>query len=118
MLWDLIQQRQIGQVRQSAAEASSSIDRTQATVAELEKLVESLSLTCQAMWELLRKQGDLTDEMLLKKMEEVDLRDGRRDGKIGAQPSNCSSCSRPNNPRHRNCVYCGGSLPPPKHVFA
>ena len=118
MLWDLIQQRQIGQARQSAAEASSSADRTRAEVTELEKLVESLTLTCQAMWELLRKQGDLTDEMLMKKMEEVDLRDGQRDGRIGVQPSQCSACSRPNNPRHQSCVYCGKPLPPPKHVFA
>ena len=118
MLWDLLQQRQIGQAKQSAAEAASAASRTEKDIGELAGVVESLTLTCQAMWELFREQGNLTDEMLLRKMEEVDLRDGRRDGRMGASASTCPDCSRPNNARHERCVYCGGLLPPPRHVFA
>lgn len=118
MLWDLIQQRQIGRAKQAAAQAASSADRTQSEVAQLERDVESLILTCQAMWELVREQGNFTDEALLRRMQEVDLRDGTRDGRIGLQPSTCLACSRPNNARHENCIYCGNPLPPPRHVFA
>jgi hypothetical protein len=118
MLWDLIQQRQIGKARQSAAEAASSANRTQQDVDELERVVESLTLTCQAMWELLREQGKLSDEMLLKRMQEVDLRDGTQDGRIGGAALTCPSCSRQNNMRHDRCMYCGTSLPPPQHIFA
>ena len=118
MLWDLLQQRQIGKARQSAAQAENSATRTQNEVEELERVVESLMLSCQAMWELLREQGNLTDEILLKRMQDVDLRDGRRDGRMGTKPSTCPACSRPNNPRHERCVYCGELLPPPEHIFA
>ena len=118
MLWDLMQQRQIGKARAAAAQAASSISRTENDVAELERVVESLMLTCQAMWELLRKQSNLTDEALLQRIQEVDLRDGKKDGRIGASASTCTACSRPNNARHTHCVYCGGPLPPSKHVFA
>jgi hypothetical protein len=118
MLWDLYQQHQIGKAKQSATQAANSAGRTQKEVEELEKVVESLMLTCQAMWELLREQGKLTDEMLLKRMQEVDLRDGQRDGKMGSQATTCPSCSRPNNARREACIYCGASLPPPQHVFA
>jgi len=118
MLWDLMQQRQIAQAKQSAAQAASAAGKTQVEIAEMERLIETLALTCQAMWELLREQGKLTDEMLVKRMQEVDLRDGRRDGRIGASATTCSGCSRPNNPRHGHCVYCGAPLPPPQHVFA
>ena len=118
MLWDLIQQRQIAQAKQSAAQNANAVGKTQTEIAEVERLVETLMLTCQAMWELLREQGNLTDEMLVKRMQEVDLRDGTRDGKIGAHALACPGCSRPNNPRHGHCVYCGTPLPPPKHVFA
>jgi hypothetical protein len=118
MLWDLIQQRQIGKANQAATQASSSATRNQTEIAELERVVESLMLSCQAMWELLREQTNLTDEALLRRMQEVDLRDGTRDGRMGTRPSSCSGCSRPNNARHSHCVYCGVPLPPPPHVFA
>ena len=118
MLWDLIQQRQIGKAREAASRAASSVSRTENEVAELERVIDSLALACQAMWELVREQGNLTDEVLLKRMQEVDLRDGKRDGRIGANASTCPACSRANNSRHERCVYCGELLPPSKHVFA
>jgi hypothetical protein len=125
MLWDLIQQRQIGrardaaaQARNTAAQAASSVSRTENEVAELERVVDSLMLTCQAMWELLREQGNLTDEALLQRMQEVDLRDGTQDGRMGPNASACPACSRPNHSRHGHCIYCGGLLPPSQHVFA
>jgi hypothetical protein len=118
MLWDLMQQRQIGKANQAAAQAASSASRVQSDVANLEQVVESLMLTCQAMWELLREQSNLTDEALMRRIQEVDLRDGARDGRMAARASTCSACSRPNNSRHTHCVYCGEILPPPPHVFA
>jgi hypothetical protein len=118
MFWDLLQQRQIGQAKQSAAQAASAASRSEKDIGELGSVVASLTLTCQAMWELLREQGNLTDEMLLRKMQEVDLRDGKRDGRMGALALACPACSRPNNARHERCVYCGELLPPPQHVFA
>ena len=45
-------------------------------VRSLEASVDHLALACQAMWELLRGQVGVTEEQLLAKMKEVDLRDG------------------------------------------
>ena len=117
MLWDLLQQRQIGRAQQSANQAANSIDQTQEQLGELERTVQTLMLSCQAMWELLREKTNVTDEMLQQRMQEVDLRDGRRDGRMGSHVSTCLSCSRPNNASRESCVYCGRSLPPPQHVF-
>jgi len=117
MLWDLLQQRQIGQARQAANQAEDAASRIGNDIAELERVVESLTLTCQAMWELLREQTHITDEMLLARMQEVDLRDGRRDGKVSNAASVCPGCSRPNKARREVCLYCGAALPPPQHLF-
>jgi hypothetical protein len=117
MIWELFQQRQIKSARNSADMAASAANQTRNDVAELEAVVDSLTLTCQAMWELLREKGSLTDEMLMQRMQDVDLRDGKRDGKMGTQASTCPACSRLSNPRHERCLYCGGLLPPPQHVF-
>jgi len=117
MLWDLLQQRQIGQARAAATQAGTAAGRIGRDIEELERVVESLTLTCQAMWELLREQTNLTDEKLMERMQEVDLRDGRRDGKIGPAISTCPGCSRINKARREVCVYCGRALPPQQHVF-
>jgi hypothetical protein len=117
MLWDLLQQRQIGQARTAATQAENAAGRVGNDVVELQRIVESLALTCQAMWELVREQTSITDEMLLERMQEVDLRDGRRDGKLGSGTSTCPGCSRVNKARREVCVYCGRALPPPQHVF-
>jgi hypothetical protein len=117
VLWDLLQQRQIGMAKNAAAQAGNSAARAEKDIAELERVIESLMLGCQAMWELMREHTDLNDEMFLKRMEEVDLRNGKRDGRIGLLASKCASCSRPNSARRDHCVYCGTPLPPTQHVF-
>lgn len=118
MLWDLLQQRQIGEAKQTASEAAGSARKVENQTAELSRTVESLTLSCQAMWELLRERSGLTDEMLMQRMQEIDLRDGKADGKMGLNTVNCPACSRPNHSRHERCLYCGTTLPPSQHVFA
>src|SRR4029450_8618647 len=117
MLWDLLQQRQIGQARHAATQAETAAGRAGRDIAELERVIESLTLTCQAMWELLREQTHLTDEMLLERMQEVDLRDGQRDGRISSATATCPGCSRVHSARREQCLYCGRALPPAQHVF-
>jgi len=62
------------------------------------------------MWELLRDNGTFDEEQLMDKIEEVDLRDGRADGKIGPTPIACPECKRRANSRRQKCMYCGASL--------
>ena len=57
--------------------------------------------------EVAREHSGLTDEQLLAKVSEIDLRDGVADGKIrgGAEP--CKKCGRTLSKRHMSCMYCG-----------
>ena len=72
--------------------------------------LDALALVCQAQWELLREQTDLTDELLREKMQEVDLRDGKPDGRLRATTIACGNCSRPVNSRRGMCIYCGDDM--------
>jgi hypothetical protein len=81
--------------------------RDQRDYNSLEDRVDKLLLACTALWELLRDRTDLTEDDLLAKVQEVDLRDGQADGKITKTVKKCPACGRTMSPRHRQCLYCG-----------
>lgn len=76
-------------------------------VRELHDRVDRLTLVCMALWELLKERGELSEQDLASKVSEIDLRDGRADGKVARQVKRCASCGRVMSPRHEACMYCG-----------
>ena len=118
LFWELFQHGRIREARSEARDAHRASGALEREVEALRERLDRVSLACQAMWELLRDQGVLGEERLLDKIEEVDLRDGRRDGKIGTRPVECPACGRMANPRRRMCMYCGTSVRGgEEHVF-
>lgn len=78
---------------------------------DLERRTESLTLACQALWEILQEELNLSNETILKKMQDVDLRDGALDGRVSVNVAACPSCRRANKASRTNCIYCGDQLP-------
>ena len=77
-------------------------------MADVNNRLDRLSLLCAAMWSLLKDQG-LTDQQLLDRMKEIDLSDGRLDGKFTPKKdvATCPNCGRAMSRRHSRCLYCG-----------
>jgi hypothetical protein len=73
--------------------------------------MDRLTLVCMALWALLREKTGLTEQDLLKKVEEIDLSDGVLDGKVRSTVAKCAQCGRAISPRHRRCIYCGAENP-------
>lgn len=69
--------------------------------------VDRLSLLCQAMWEIIRDNTNLSDQHLQDKIAEIDLRSGKADGRMTAAGVPCPNCGRPVSAKHRRCLYCG-----------
>lgn len=95
-------------VRQAQAEATDAKSRASdlaITIAQLEDKVDYLSVVCAALAELLSEVG-FSESMLMQKIEEIDLRDGRKDGRYNPTKS-CGSCGRTLAARHLTCIYCG-----------
>lgn len=90
----------------STARAERNVSRLSAQMQDLENRVDSLSLICQAMWELLQERTNVTEDMLIEKVHEIDLEDGKLDGKRNKQVSYCLECHRPLSKRHHRCMYC------------
>ena len=96
---------------------SSSDQVTHAYVERLETKLDNLALACQALWEILRDSTDLTEHELTTKMESIDLRDGKRDGRITPTAQTCKSCGRKSGRNRKQCVYCGKPTPDDGEVF-
>ena len=116
MIWEAYQQSNISQAKQTANEAKSKADGQAYNINSMNQKIDLLALTCQAMWELLRDNSDLTEEDIEAKVLEIDGRDGRVDGKIGTQTADCPACGRPTNTKRNSCVICGAEFVKP-HKF-
>ena len=113
---DAYQQGQIAEAKTDAIQAKVEAAQYSDRVRELEITVNHMALACQAMWELLRVRVGITEEQLLAKIREVDLRDGTLDGRMTPVIVNCPKCGKPSNTKHSQCMYCGAAIPKP-HVF-
>lgn len=98
-------------VASKAERAASEMEAAVEKMHELQQRIEKLSLCCQALWELLKDNTSLTEEDLAIKMTELDLQDGKLNGKLGKQILICPNCSRNGSSRRNACLYCGFALP-------
>ena len=107
---------QLREQGQGIRDAKRTARRSQEDTDDLRTRVDRLHLATTAMWELLCERTGLDEDDLLAKIQEIDLRDGKRDGRIdtraSASPVECPECTRTNNARRTACLYCGVELPP------
>ena len=107
LLWDLHQERRIGDAMSSANDAANKATQFQERVRLLEDRLDRTSLLNMAMWSLIRETTGLTDEHLAARVQEIDLQDGVADGRVTRSPATCPQCGRNFSARHRKCLYCG-----------
>jgi hypothetical protein len=80
-------------------------------VLDIKERMDRLVLLCAALWSLLQEKAGITDHELQERVKQIDLQDGRLDGKITRTPVHCAKCGRPCSPRRVKCIYCGADLP-------
>jgi hypothetical protein len=72
----------------------------------LESQFDQLSLINEALWEILKKDKDLTDKDLINEVKEVvNLRVVRAKSK-----PKCNKCGMSNPKTKSSCIYCGDTL--------
>ena len=114
VLWEAYQQTQIHGLNESSSanklDTKHTGDLLHIEVQRLEAKIDGLALICQALWEIVQTKTDATTLEIEQKIKEIDLRDGREDGKITGKTSPCPKCKRPAHSRQRTCMYCGTSI--------
>jgi len=91
----------------SAAAAESAAGSASRKVNELAARCDQLVMVCEAMWTLLRDKLGVTDEELVTRVNDIDLSDGKLDGKVRKTAVSCPKCNRTIARRFPKCIYCG-----------
>lgn len=111
LIWENFQQRRIKDAFDKANGAKEVAVTTGTAIGALNSQIETLVLANQAMWELLSEKAGLTETDLINKMNEVDLRDGKLDGKIAKKVvRECGDCGHKVSKQRSVCYWCGAAL--------
>lgn len=87
---------------------SPSGEDLRAQITLLRADVERLLMVSEALWRILQEKHGLKDGELMRRVEDIDLRDGRLDGRVApTEPLACPKCGRTLFKRRPACVYCG-----------
>ncbi len=87
--------------------AASDARRARSELEGLTQRIERLALMTEALWTLLSTRFGMSDEELIAVARDLDLSDGRLDGRVRRAVAECPGCGRTVGKRHRQCLYCG-----------
>lgn len=114
--WNLQQENRIAEAKAQAGHARDDVNHYKRRIDELEFSLNRVTLAAQALWEILRARLEISEEDLLAKINEIDLRDGVQDQRMTPYVTNCPNCNRVVNSKSARCIYCGTSFEKP-HIF-
>lgn len=104
---DLYQSREIGMAISTAEQGAMKAEHTQQAVRRLEDRVNQLTLINIALWSLLQEVTNLTDEQLTERVRQLDMLDGKMDGRMRPKLRECPECQQTLSQKHLRCLYCG-----------
>ena len=107
VFWELKQEGKISGAKADASVATHQAKNARNAVFDLENKIDKLSLICQAMWSLIKDKTDLTEEDLVKRVIDIDLKDGKLDGKYSNPIVKCKKCDAAISHRFKKCLFCG-----------
>jgi len=105
----MAQSRGINQAKNAARRGTAKALDAKRDVRYLEERLDRLTLVNMAMWSLLKEKVGVAEEDLINRMVEIDISDGKPDGKVTPGVRKCGKCGRTLSPRHRKCLYCGAA---------
>ena len=96
----------------SASEANSAARRAENAMARLEDALDRQALIIRSLLTACEKAGIFNEDQFRALVTEVDLSDGRLDGKYKPQqgPRECPQCGKTNGKCAVKCMYCGEVL--------
>ena len=100
-------QKETTVVKDTSSKTLNSVQSLSTELSQQEKRIDKLIMINQALWFFLKEHLNLTEDDLFAKVEEIDLLDGKLDGKVKIQAKKCPKCDRVVSLKHDKCLYCG-----------
>jgi hypothetical protein len=95
----------------SSGSAETAAREARSRVESLEAELERVLILAEAMWTLMQRRLGCQDEELMRTIAEIDMRDGKLDGKVSATPPQpCPSCGRTLTKKRPLCLFCGTAV--------
>lgn len=95
----------------AAASAQTKAERARELVDLMARDLERLLMITEALWGILKEQHGYTDEELARRVHDIDMRDGKLDGRVAAAPPPlCPRCKRTLERQRSYCIYCGQAV--------
>jgi hypothetical protein len=114
LFWEIPAYAAAASAERRATSSEHQALRAQQEVRRLENRLEKLTMVAAGMWALLKRRNpDLCDDDLATVVQDIDLTDGRLDGRVRHDARPCPACARPMATRHEECIYCGEKVPLP-----
>lgn len=107
LLRDFSQDTRITSLHGDVRWQGEKVESINMDLADLEKLVVRMQLAVEAMAEILQSRMGIENREIIDKMVEIDLRDGKHDGRITPAAVTCEKCQRPSPANSPKCIYCG-----------
>jgi hypothetical protein len=106
--WAAYQQARATEGQLAGQRAAAVAENARSQVEKMQADLDRLMLCTQALWEILKEEHGYSEEQLVRRITEIDMQDGRLDGKVAAQgPVSCPDCGRINKRNRSACLYCG-----------
>lgn len=107
-LFDLFYYKQMIDIRDEVDSMNRNSKDTQAeSYKRLSNRIDQLILLNHAMSEIICDKLGITNQEIIDKMMEIDLRDGVQDGKYTAPPKDCPECKAKISREFNRCLFCG-----------
>ncbi len=110
-VWDTVQQYQIHRLEKGASGVEEAVARDQgamkADLRQFEERMNKLVLICKATFELLAEATGVTEQQLAERILEIDLRDGKADGRMTPEQKRCPDCGAAVCAKFNRCLFCG-----------
>lgn len=108
-LKDFRQDKEIKSASSAANKASRKVEDFGVAFNDLSNKIDLLALKCEALWDVIKDNTELSDEQIKIKIDQMYEKHGVVNGKFKKNLKNtlkCSSCGRPVDKKTQKCLYC------------
>ena len=109
LFWGTQAELASGKAKVQAEAATRKATALAGRVRDLTERVEKLTIISMALWTFVKQATGLADKDLMDKFRQIDLLDGREDGRVAPdhEVAQCPKCGRAMSRRHARCLFCG-----------